>query len=73
MAANLEVTDARLSKILLIIAAVPLACSPAGRGGRAGTGEAPGDVNRTNHYSGTVSVFVDAKTTTDLATPQDRQ
>lgn len=62
----------RLAKVLLIIAAVPLVLlagwqriiEPA-------LVKLPGDVNRTNHYSGTVSVFVDAKTTVNLPEPQD--
>src|SRR2546430_1857666 len=62
----------RLSKILLIIAAVPLVLLASWtRVIEPALVKLPGDVNRTNNYSGTVSVFVDAKTTTDLATPQD--
>jgi len=61
----------RVAKILLIIAALPLlllagwqrVIEPA-------LVKIPGDVNRTNNYSGTVSVFVDQKTTVDLPTPQ---
>ena len=62
----------RLSKILLVIAAVPLVLLASWtRVIEPALVKIPGDVNRTNHYAGTVSVFVDAKTATDLATPQD--
>jgi len=62
----------RLSKVLLIIAAVPLVILAGwARVIEPALVKLPGDVNRTNHYTGTVSVFVDAKTATDLATPQD--
>jgi hypothetical protein len=69
---EMEVPMPRLSKILLIVAAVPLllltgwqrVIEPA-------LVKIPGDVNRTNNYSGTVSVFVDQKTAVDLPTPQD--
>jgi Porin PorA len=62
----------RLSKILLIVAAVPLALLAGWtRVIEPALVKIPGDVNRTNNYSGTVSVFVDAKTATDLPAPQD--
>lgn len=62
----------RLSKVLLIIAVLPLALLAGWqRVIEPALVKIPGDVNRTNNYSGTVSVFVDAKTATDLATPQE--
>src|SRR3954454_2427060 len=61
----------RLTKTLLIIAAVPLVLLAGWqRVIEPSLVKIPGDVNRTNHYSGNVSVFVDAKTATDLASPQ---
>src|SRR3954471_8948418 len=62
----------RLTKTLLIIAAVPLVLLAGWqRVIEPALVKIPGDVNRTNHYSGTVSVFVDQKTTIDLPTPQE--
>ena len=62
----------RLSKILLLVAAVPLVLLTGWvRVIEPALVKIPGDVNRTNNYAGTVSVFVDAKTAGDLATPQD--
>lgn len=61
----------RLSKVLLIVAAVPLVLLAGWqRVIEPALVKIPGDINRTNHYAGTVSVFVDAKTAADLATPQ---
>ncbi|MBV8560194.1 MAG: DUF3068 domain-containing protein [Acidimicrobiia bacterium] len=62
----------RLTKICLIAAAVPLVLLAGWqRVIEPALVKLPGDVNRTNHYSGTVSVFVDQKSAMDLATPQD--
>src|SRR3954452_4509196 len=62
----------RLAKTLLIIAALPLVLLAGWqRVIEPSLVKIPGDVNRTNHYSGTVSVFVDQKTTIDLPTPQE--
>jgi hypothetical protein len=62
----------RLSKVLLIVAAVPLVLLAGwARVIEPALVKIPGDVNRTNNYSGTVTVFVDQKTTVDLPTPQE--
>ncbi|MBV9411778.1 MAG: DUF3068 domain-containing protein [Acidimicrobiia bacterium] len=62
----------RLSKILLIIAAVPLVLLTGWqRVIEPALVKIPGDVNRTNNYSGKVTVFVDQKSTVDLPTPQE--
>ena len=61
----------RLAKILLIIAAVPLVLLASWqRVIEPALVKIPGNVNRTNNYSGTVSVFVDQKSTVNLPTPQ---
>ena len=61
----------RLAKILLIIAAVPLVLLAGWqRVIEPALVKIPGNVNRTNNYSGTVSVFVDQKSTVNLPTPQ---
>jgi hypothetical protein len=61
----------RLPKTLLIAAAVPVVLLAGWqRVIEPALVKLPGGVNRTNHYSGTVSVFVDAQTATDLPTPQ---
>jgi len=62
----------RLAKTLLIIAALPLVLLAGWqRVIEPALVKIPGGVNRTNNYSGTVSVFVDQKTTIDLPTPQE--
>src|SRR5437868_8817781 len=62
----------RLCKALLIAAAVPLVLLAGWqRVIEPALVKIPGDVNRTNNYAGTVSVFVDQKTTIDLPTPQE--
>jgi hypothetical protein len=62
----------RLSKILLIVAAVPLVLLAGwARVIEPALVKIPGDVNRTNNYSGTVTVFVDQKSTIDLPAPQE--
>ncbi|MBV8160443.1 MAG: DUF3068 domain-containing protein [Acidimicrobiia bacterium] len=61
----------RLSKVLLVVAAVPLVLVAGWvRVAEPALVKIPGDVNRTNHYSGTVEVYVDPTTAADLATPQ---
>ena len=66
-----EVLMRRLAIILTIAAAVPLVLLAGWqRVVEPALVKIPGGVNRTNHYSGTVEVFVDAKTAADLATPQ---
>jgi Porin PorA len=62
----------RLAKTLLIIAAVPLVLLAGWqRVIEPALVKIPGDVNRTNNYSGTVSVFVDQKSAIDLPAPQE--
>jgi hypothetical protein len=62
----------RVTKILLIAAALPLVLLAGWqRVIEPALVKIPGDVNRTNNYSGTVTVFVDQKTTIDLPSPQE--
>ncbi len=61
----------RLSKILLVIAAVPLVLLAGWqRVVEPALVKIPGNVNRTNNYSGNVTVFVDQQSTIDLPAPQ---
>ena len=67
----LEVPMRRLSIVLVIAAAVPVTLLAGWeRVIEPALVKVPGGISRTNHYSGTVSVFVDAKTASSLQTPQ---
>ncbi len=61
----------RLPKVLLICAAVPLVLLAAWpRVIEPTLVKIPGGIDRTNHYTGTVTVFLDAASGSTLATPQ---